>query len=90
MDSAQIGGIVRALVAAVGGYFVGQGLVDAETVTTIGGAVATLAVAVWSIYAKRKSEVKAHDRINDADLGIGAADLDNQRWLRDFHDRHRN
>ena len=26
MDSAQIGGIVRALVAAVGGYFVGQGL----------------------------------------------------------------
>ena len=54
MDSAQIGGIVRAMVAAVGGYFVGQGMVDAETVTTIGGAVATLAVAVWSIYAKRK------------------------------------
>lgn len=55
MDSAQIGGIVRALVAAVGGYFVGQGMVDAETVTTIGGAVATLAVAAWSIYAKRKA-----------------------------------
>jgi hypothetical protein len=55
MDTAQIGGIVRALVAAVGGYFVGQGMVDAETVTTIGGAVATLAVAVWSIYAKRKA-----------------------------------
>ena len=54
MGSDQIAGIVRALVAAVGGYFVGQGMVDAETVTTIGGAVATLAVAVWSIYAKRK------------------------------------
>jgi len=55
MDSAQIAGVVRALVAAIGGYFVGQGLVDAETVTTIGGAVATLAVAVWSIYSKRKA-----------------------------------
>jgi len=55
MDSAQIAGVVRALVAAIGGYFVGQGLVDAETVTTIGGAVATLAAAGWSIYSKRKA-----------------------------------
>ena len=55
MTSDQIAGVVRALVAAVGGYFVGQGLVDAETVTTIGGAVATLAVAAWSIYAKRQA-----------------------------------
>ena len=55
MTGEQIGGIVRALAAAIGGYFVGQGLVDAETVTTIGGAAATLAVAAWSIYAKRRS-----------------------------------
>lgn len=40
--------------------------------------------------AKRKAEVKSHDRINEADLGIGASDLHNQRWLRAFHDRHRN
>jgi hypothetical protein len=53
MTGEQISGVVRAIVAALGGYFVGQGLVDAETVTTIGGAVATLATAVWSIYAKR-------------------------------------
>lgn len=56
MTSDQIAGIVRALVAALGGYFVGQGLVDAETVTTIGGALATLAVAGWSIYSKRAKE----------------------------------
>jgi threonine/homoserine efflux transporter RhtA len=56
MGSDQIAGVVRALVAAVGGYFVGQGLVDAETVTTVGGALATLAAAVWSIYAKRAKE----------------------------------
>jgi hypothetical protein len=53
MTGEQIAGVVRAIVAALGGYFVGQGVVDAETVTTIGGAVATLAAAAWSIYAKR-------------------------------------
>lgn len=65
-------------------------------------AVAVISQIVWKFLtlwlvrtdavadAKRKAEVKAHDRINDADLGIGAADLDNQRWLRAFHDRHRN
>jgi hypothetical protein len=51
----QVGGIVRALVAAAGGYFVGQGLIDAETAVTVGGAVTTLAVALWSIYSKRKA-----------------------------------
>ena len=50
----QVGGIVRAIVAAAGGYFVGQGLVDAETMLTVGGAVTTLVVAVWSIYSKKK------------------------------------
>ena len=56
MDSAQIAGVVRAIVAALGGYFVGQGVTDAETVATVGGAAATLAAALWSIYAKRKAE----------------------------------
>ena len=54
MTHEQVGGIVRALVAAVGGYFVGQGLIDAQTMMTIGGAITTLAVAVWSIYSKKK------------------------------------
>jgi hypothetical protein len=53
MTGEQIAGVVRALVAALGGYFVGQGVVDAETVTTIGGAAATLAAAAWSIWSKR-------------------------------------
>jgi hypothetical protein len=55
MSSVEVGGIVRALAAALGGYLVGQGLVDAETATTIGGAVTTLVVALWSIWAKRKT-----------------------------------
>ena len=56
MKTEEISGIVRALVAALGGYLVGQGLVDSETAMTIGGAVATIAMAVWSILSKRKAE----------------------------------
>lgn len=37
-----------------------------------------------------KADAKTHERINDADIGIGASDADNMRWLRDFHERHRN
>ena len=53
LTAEQVGGIVRAVVAAAAGYFVGQGVMDAETAQVIGGALTTLAVAVWSIWAKR-------------------------------------
>lgn len=56
MTSEQIAGVVRAVVAAVGGYFVGKGMIDGETVATIGGAVATIAAAVWSVWAKKSTE----------------------------------
>lgn len=53
MNKDQLAGIIRALVAAVGGYFVGKGLLDGATMETIAGAVATLATAVWSVYSKK-------------------------------------
>jgi len=53
MTGEQIAGVVRAIVAAVGGYFVGQGVVDGETVATIGGALATLVTAAWSVWSKK-------------------------------------
>jgi hypothetical protein len=59
MSGEQIGGIVRALVAAVGGYLVGKGLADAETVAAVAGAAATIAAAVWSVLSKRKGEPQA-------------------------------
>ena len=49
----QFGGIVRAIVAAVGGYFVGKGMIDASTVTAIAGAAVTVATAVWSVWIKK-------------------------------------
>jgi hypothetical protein len=55
MTTQEISGIVRALVAAAGGWLVGQGIVDSETMMTVGGAVTTIVVAFWSIYSKRKA-----------------------------------
>ena len=56
MTGEQIAGIVRAVVAAVGGYLVGKGVADAETVAAVGGALATIAVAIWSVRSKKKPE----------------------------------
>lgn len=53
MNGDQIGGIVRAIAAAIGGYFVGKGIVDGATVTTIAGALATVATAVWSLWTNK-------------------------------------
>jgi hypothetical protein len=57
MNGDQIGGIVRAIVAAVGGYFVGKGVIDGGTVTTIAGAVATLVTAIWSVVSNKPGTV---------------------------------
>jgi hypothetical protein len=54
MNGEQIAGIVRAVVAAIGGYLVGKGITDAETVAAVAGAAATVAVAVWSVLSKKK------------------------------------
>jgi len=53
MNAEQIAGVVRAVIAAIGGYFVGRGVVDADTVTAVGGAAATIATAIWSVMTKK-------------------------------------
>jgi hypothetical protein len=55
MSAVEIGGVVRALASALGGYLVGRGLIDSETATAVGGAAATIVVAIWSVIAKRKA-----------------------------------
>lgn len=55
MNSEEVGGVVRAVVAALGGVAVTKGLTDAETVVALAGAAATIAVALWSIVAKRRA-----------------------------------
>ena len=50
----QIGGIVRALLAAGSGYLIGKGW-DAALVNEIAGAAGVLIVAAWSLWNKRAS-----------------------------------
>lgn len=59
MNADQIGGIVRAVAAAVGGYFVGKGVIDASAVTSISGALATLAMAIWSVVSNKTGKTIA-------------------------------
>jgi hypothetical protein len=59
MTADQFAGIVRAIVAALGGYLVAKGLVDAETVATLAGVAATAGAAIWSFLSKKKPEPQA-------------------------------
>lgn len=53
MDKNEIYGVVRTILAAIGGYFAAQGVIDSETAVALAGAGATIAAAVWSIKSKR-------------------------------------
>lgn len=55
MTAEEVGGLVRTVLAALGGVAVGRGWVDGGTMTMIAGAVGTLVVAVWSIVQKRRA-----------------------------------
>jgi hypothetical protein len=55
MTAEQIWGIVRTILATIGGVAVGKGYNDSELLTSVLGAGGTLFVAVWSFVAKRKA-----------------------------------
>jgi hypothetical protein len=57
MNGDQIGSIIRAILSAVGGYFVGKGIIDASTMTAIVGALATIGVAIWGIVTKTDTAI---------------------------------
>lgn len=54
MTSEAIGGIVRAVLAALGGYLVGKGYFDQAAVNELVGAGVVIATGVWSVLNKRK------------------------------------
>ncbi len=55
MSSDQIGGILRAIFAAIGGWLVGKGMVGAELWASVSGALITLAVAGWSWWTNKQT-----------------------------------
>ena len=54
MNKNEVYGVVRTVLAAVGGVLVGKGYIDSETAVSLAGALATIAAAVWSVNSKRK------------------------------------
>lgn len=54
MTGEQIWGVVRTILAAVGGYFTAKGVVDGAFVDAVLGGLGTIFVASWSIFAKKK------------------------------------
>jgi hypothetical protein len=55
-DMDMIMGVIRALLAALGGWVANKGWASQEEVTTIVGALITLIVGIWSIVAKARSK----------------------------------
>lgn len=53
MNKNEVYGVVRTVLAAIGGYLAAQGMIDSETAVALAGAGATIAAAVWSIKSKR-------------------------------------
>ena len=53
MSKDMVWGVVRAILAAGGGYVVGTGVIDNGTMNDILGAVGVLFAAGWSIWSKK-------------------------------------
>ena len=54
MTKEQVFGVVRTVAAAGFGFLAGKGYLDGATAEALAGAVATIAVAVWSVASKNK------------------------------------
>lgn len=64
----QLLGILRALLAAGGGWAVGKGYIDNATATTAAGALLTLGTAAWSYWSN--SQAAKIKSINDTPNGL--------------------
>jgi hypothetical protein len=53
MNKSELFGVIRTVLAAVGGFAAAKGWVDSETAVSLAGAVATIIVAFWSVRSKR-------------------------------------
>lgn len=55
MTNEEVAGVLRALLAGLGGAAVASGKADPMTVETIVGAASVLGAAGWSLWAKRRA-----------------------------------
>lgn len=53
MNKDKLFGVIRTLAAAGFGFMAGKGWLDGATAEALAGAVATIGVAVWSVFSKK-------------------------------------
>lgn len=59
MNQDQLTTLLRTLLQFGGGIAVGLGWIDADTATTLTGALVTLLVTVWGLYVRRNAGLVA-------------------------------
>lgn len=59
MNTEQIASIVRQILLAVGGFIVGKGWVDNETMVAVAGAISVLAGSVWALWSRTDKNIVA-------------------------------
>lgn len=53
MNSDQVWGVARAILAAAGGYLVAKGTISSDTLNQVLGGLGTIFVAAWSVFTKK-------------------------------------
>lgn len=53
MTQDQVGGVIRAILAALAGYAAGKGLISSDMASELVGAGVTVGVAIWSVLSKK-------------------------------------
>ncbi|SEO99858.1 hypothetical protein SAMN04487843_105368 [Methylobacterium sp. ap11] len=59
MNQEQLAALLRTLLQFAGGIAVGYGWIDTDTAATLTGALVTLIVTVWGLYARRNAGLVA-------------------------------
>lgn len=59
MNTEQVTSIVRQILLAVGGFVVGKGWVDNETMMQIAGALSVVLASLWALWTRRDKAIVA-------------------------------
>lgn len=73
METAQIGGVIRTLLAFLGGIVVSKGWIDNTTMLEIVGVLVPLGVAAWSVLRRRQANKAEAEKIMVAIAGPASA-----------------
>lgn len=81
MNSDQFASIVRQILLAVGGFVVGKGWFDNETLVQVAGAISILAGSAWALWSRTDKNIVASAAAkvevpvrSQAEVGIKPAD----------------